>query len=367
MWNFGGLENVFVNLGKHTRNGVEMEMKRIRMGIVGAGTWGETHAAIYAEHLFAEPVAICDTNGEKAKAIAEKYGISKVYTDYMEMAKDEDIDAVAIVTPDFAHGDIAVAMAQAGKHMLIEKPLATTMEDIDRICKAVEENHVRCMVDLHNRWNPPFNKAKQEIESGKLGKPYTAYIRHSDVKWVATDMLSWASKSSILWFLGSHSLDTLRWLFDDEVKRVYSVKRKGILEGLGVDTDDIFLTTIEFEKGGVAHMENGWVTPNGNANINDFKCSVLCTEGMVSLELSDHNLIHEVTEEKETVPDILVSNMVFDRCKGLSYESIRDFVERLIDGKEFRVSLEDARRTAIAILAIMKSAETGQPVDVVYG
>ena len=344
-----------------------MEMKRIRMGIVGAGTWGETHAAIYAEHLFAEPVAICDTDGEKAKAIAEKYGIRKVYTDYLEMAKDKDIDAVAIVTPDFAHGDIAVAMAQAGKHMLIEKPLATTMEDIVRICKAVEENHVRCMVDLHNRWNPPFNKAKQEIESGKLGEPYTAYIRHSDVKWVATDMLSWASKSSILWFLGSHSLDTLRWLFDDEVKRVYSVKRKGILEGLGVDTDDIFLTTIEFEKGGVAHMENGWVTPNGNANINDFKCSVLCTKGMVSLELSDHNLIHEVTEEKETVPDILVSNMVFDRCKGLSYESIRDFVERLIDGKEFRVSLEDARRTAIAILAIMKSVETGQPVDVVYG
>jgi len=330
-----------------------MEMKQIRMGIVGAGTWGETHASIYAEHLFADPVAICDMNEERARAIADKYGIRKVYTDYHDLAADEEVDAVAIVTPDFAHADIAVAMADAKKNILIEKPLATTKEDIARICEAVNRNQVRCMVDLHNRWNPPFNTAKQEISSGKLGTPYTAYIRHSDVKWVATDMLSWASKSSILWF-------------DDEVKRVYSVKKEGILKELGVDTPDIYLTTIEFEKGGVAHMENGWVTPNGNRNINDFRCSVMCTEGMISLDLSSHNLIEEVTEEKASVPDILVSNMVFDRCKGLSYESIRDFVDRLVDGKEFRVTLEDARKTALAIIAIHESADTGLPVEVEY-
>lgn len=343
-----------------------MSLEKIRMGIVGAGTWGETHAIIYKEHVLAEPVAICDKDEERAAAIAKKHGINKVYTDYREMAKDSEIDAVAIVTPDFAHADIAVAMAEAGKHLLIEKPLATTAEDIERICEAVKKNNVRCMVDLHNRWNPPFNKVKQEVASGKLGTPYTAYIRHSDVKWVVTDMLSWASKSSILWFLGSHSLDTLRWIFDDEVKRVYSVKREGILKELGVDTEDIFLTTIEFQKGGVAQMENGWVTPNGNGNVNDFKFSILCTQGMISLDLSDHNLIREATEEKMTVPDILVSNMVFDRCKGLSYESIRDFIDRLVDGKEFRVTLEDARKTAIAILAIHKSAELGTPIEVKY-
>ena len=343
-----------------------MEIKQLRMGIVGAGTWGRTHASIYAEHLFADPVAICDMNEARAREIADEFGIRKVYTDYHDMAADEEIDAVAIVTPDFAHADIACAMADAKKDILIEKPLATTKEDIARICEAVEKNGVRCMVDLHNRWNPPFNTAKQEISSGKLGKPYTAYIRHSDVKWVATDMLSWASKSSILWFLGSHSLDSLRWLVGSEAKRVYSVKKEGILKGLGLDVPDIYLTTIEFENGVVAHMENGWVTPNGNRNINDFRCSVMCTEGMISLDLSSHNLIEEVTEEKATVPDILVSNMVFDRCKGLSYESIRDFVDRLVDGKEFRVTLEDSRRTALAIIAILESAETGMPVEVEY-
>ena len=88
-----------------------MEIKQIRMGIVGAGTWGRTHASIYAEHLFADPVAICDMNEARAREIADEFGIRKVYTDYHDMAADEEIDAVAIVTPDFAHADIACAMA----------------------------------------------------------------------------------------------------------------------------------------------------------------------------------------------------------------------------------------------------------------
>ena len=99
-----------------------MELKKIRMGIVGAGTWGQTHASIYAEHICADPVAICDSREERAREIADKYGIGKVYTDYHSLAADPDVDAVAIVTPDFAHADIAVAMANAGKDILIEKP-----------------------------------------------------------------------------------------------------------------------------------------------------------------------------------------------------------------------------------------------------
>jgi predicted dehydrogenase len=73
-----------------------------------------------------------------------------------------------------------------------------------------------------------------------------------------------------------------------------------------------------------------------------------------------------VTDERTTVPDILVSNRVFDRCKGLSYESIRDFVDRIADGRDFRVSLEDARRTALAIIAIHESADTGKIVKIQY-
>ena len=341
-------------------------MERVKIGIVGTGGWGSIHASIYEEHPLVDIVAVCDLELDKAQALAEKFNVPEVYTDYKQMAAESSCDAVAIVTPDFLHADISIAFAEKGKHLLVEKPLATTREDAFAIEEAVKRNNVRCMVDLHNRWNAPFNVAKQQLESGVLGEPYTAYIRLSDEKWVATELLPWAAESSILWFLGSHSLDAICWFFQDEVKRVYSLKRHGIMKELGVDTPDIYLTTVEFARGGIAHMENGWITPNGNGNANDFKCSVLCTKGQVSIDASSHNLIRVVTEDKAITPDILVTHRVFERYKGLSYESIRDFIDRLIDGKPFRVSLEEARNVTLAIVAMLESAEKQMPVDVRY-
>jgi len=341
-------------------------MEKLKMAIVGAGTWGENHARIYDDHPCVEMVAVCDSNVEKAQRLAAKFGIKQVYSDYREMAKKSGCDAVAIVTPDFLHADIAITCANEKKHILIEKPLATTYEDVHNIVEAVEKNNVRAMVDLHNRWNPPFNVAKQSIDNGELGEVYSAYFRLNDIKWVATDLLPWAAKSSILWFLGSHSLDTLRWLTGSEVDRVYSVSREGILKGMGVDTVDMYLTTLEFKNGCIAQMENGWITPNGNMNVNDMKCSVLGTKGMISIDTSSHNLIQKVTEERTETPDVLVRHYIDGKPKGFSYESIRHFVDCLIDGRKFSVSLEDAANTSLAILAIFESARQRKPVTVKY-
>lgn len=210
-------------------------MEKLKIALVGAGTWGRQHASIYSEYKQVEIAAICDTNGERASKLADEYCIPprSVFTDYNDMLDNGGFTAVAIVTPDFLHRDIAVACANAGKHMLIEKPLATKEKDVFDICEAVRRNNVRVMVDFHNRWNPPFASMKSDIESSYFGEPYSAYIRLNDIKWVATDLLPWAAQSSILWFLGSHSLDTLRWLFSDEVKRLYSVARSGLLKRTG--------------------------------------------------------------------------------------------------------------------------------------
>jgi len=338
----------------------------LKIAIIGAGVWGDTHASIFAEHPGAENVAICDLDESRANEVAKKYGIKEVYTDYKEMLAKSDCDAVSIVTPDHLHGDIAVACAEAGKHMLIEKPIATSREDIHRIVDAANKYNVRVMVDLHNRWSPPFVATKQAIEAGELGTLQSAYFRLNDIKWVSTDMLSWTAQSSILWFLGSHSLDTLRWLFDDEVKRVYCVSKSGVMSALGIPSTDTYLTTIEFEKGGIAQMENSWITPNGNPCINDIKCTVLGDKGMVTIDASNHNLIQKYTDTRTEVPDVLVRNTIHGRVKGFAYESIRDFVDKIISGKPFIVSMEDAANTALAILAIKQSAENRMPVDVEY-
>ena len=303
----------------------------------------------------------------EVKEPAADEGIQGVYDDYEKMFVECDCDAVAIVTPDFAHADIAVAAANAGKHILIEKPLATTRKDVFRILEACEANGVRGMVDLHNRWSPPFAEAHRLIEEGALGTLRNAYFRLNDIKWVATDMLPWAASSSILWFLGSHSFDTLQWLFHDRVKRVYTVSNRGVLDSLGVETEDTFLSTLEFEHGGIAQMENGWITPNANPCVNDIKCNLTGDKAMIAIDASNHNLIQFYSDDTVTVPDIIVRNRIHGRVKGFAYESIRSFVDKLATGEPFEVSLEDAARTSLAILAIMESAKTRMPVEIDYG
>jgi len=339
---------------------------KLKMAIVGTGIWGENHARIYQSHPFAEVVAICDMDYDKAKKMGDKLGIDKVYSDYNDMFRSSNCDAVAIVTPDFAHADVAVAAANHKKDILIEKPLATTRDDVLKIVEAVERNKVRAMVDLHNRWSPPFNAAHQAVERGELGVVYSAYMRLNDVKWVATDMLPWAAKSSILWFLGSHSMDTLRWFFQDEVKRVYCVSREGILKSMGVDTVDEYLTTLEFKKGGIAQMENGWITPNANPCLNDIKFNVLGTKGMIAIDASNHNMIQQYTDNKVQVPDVIVQNTIFNKPKGFAFESIRGFVDCILEESKFPVTIYDAANTSLAILSVMESAKTRTPVEVQY-
>ncbi len=343
-------------------------MSKIKMGIVGAGTWGETHAFIYNDHPNAEFAAICDLNGERARALAAKFNLPEtaVFTDHREMLEKADIDAVAIVTPDFAHTRVAVDCANAGKHFIIEKPLTTSKEEADEIVAAVERNGVRMMVDLHSRWSPLFALPKQSILDGEIGEPYSAYYRLNDIKWVATDLLPWAAKSSILWFLGYHSVDVLRWLFDDEVARVYSVSRSGVLKDLGVDTTDVYQTILEFRKGGIATMENGWITPNTNPNVNDMKLNITGTKGMFNVDPTHSQMLERFTETKADRPDLLVRHFIHGKPKGFAYESIRHFVDQLISGEPFLVTMEDAYNTTMVILAIMESAKTRMPVEVRY-
>lgn len=339
-----------------------------KVAIIGAGTWGQTHASIYAEHPAVELAGICDVDGEKAKMLADTYGIpsGQVYTDHVKMLASCDFDIAAIVTPDFLHRDICIDCSEAGKDIICEKPLATTRQDVIDIVRSVEKNHIRLMVDLHNRFSPPFAVTKQSIDRGELGTPYHAYFRLNDTKYVPTRMLPWAGKSSVLWFLGSHSVDTLRWMFASEVKRVYCVSRKGVLSEIGIDTEDVYMTTLEFENGAIAQMENGWITPDTHPCINDMKFNLMGTKGMVSLDLSNSQMIERFTEDRCDKPDILVRHFIHGQAEGFSYQSIRYFIDRLIDGGESLISVKDAANTSLVILAIMESAQKRMPVDVKY-
>jgi hypothetical protein len=111
-------------------------------------------------------------------------------------------------------------------------------------------------------------------------------------------------------------------------------------------------------------MENAWITPDGNPNINDFKFNLLCEEGKFDVDASSHNLLQVTDAERMITQDILVQNTVFGKCRGFAYESIRSFVDQLQAGEEFHVALREAANVSLTILGIMASADSGEPVAV---
>ena len=108
----------------------------VGMGVIGAGVWGNIHCTTYSALPNVTLVAVCDLVPEKAKAMAEKYGAKRWYTDYTQMLADPEIDAVGVVTPDFAHKQPVLDAAAAGKHVIVEKPMATTLQDAIEMSEA---------------------------------------------------------------------------------------------------------------------------------------------------------------------------------------------------------------------------------------
>lgn len=341
-------------------------MDKVRFGIVGVGSWGRVHAEVYSTHHNGSLHAVCDLEESRAKEVAAAYGARKVYTDYNEMMRDPEIDAVAVVTPDFAHCGPIVAAARAGKHVIVEKPLATTEDDVREIAEAVRKAGITLMVDFHNRWSPPVVLTRDNIEKGNLGKIISGYVRLNDTLQVPTRLLSWAAKSSVLWFLGSHTVDMLRYLFDDEVERVYAVSRSEVLRSKGFDVPDIYQSILEFKTGVIATIENHWIAPDTNPSVNDIKVNILGSKGMINLDLTHNQLMERYLEDSSDRPDCLVAPLVRDKHVGFAYESIRDFVNCLAKGKPVQAGLEDGIRVTKVILAILESATHRKPVDVAY-
>lgn len=339
-------------------------MKQVRLGIIGAGLIGDLHALVYSRLPQVNLVAVCDVDEQRANDLAKKYGVKHVYKDYRELLANPDIDAVSIVTPDFAHRDITVASAEAGKHILVEKPLATTLEDAETIAAAVKKTGVKLMVDFQNRCNPPFVNAKEKIERGEIGKPTYMYARLSNTTYVATKMLSWAAQSSVLWFLGSHILDLACWLFNDEPKRVFSVSRSGILQAKGVDTPDFYVTTVEFKNGGVAMLENAWILPESEPSVFNFKVEVLGAKGSIYTNTSDHRATQMYSETKEVLPDVLgILPTSPYRTGGFMLEAVAQFVDAILYDRPLLATVEDGLRVTKVLAAVEESVRCGQPVD----
>lgn len=149
-------------------------MKPVKVAVIGTGSISDLHLKCYRNNPNAELVAVCDLNGERAKAKAENYGAARSYTDYKEMLANPDIDAVSICTWNNTHVPLSIAALEAGKHVLVEKPLARTVEEALQAQQAVDATGKTLMVGFVRRYDPNIAMLRRFADSGEVGPFYFA-------------------------------------------------------------------------------------------------------------------------------------------------------------------------------------------------
>lgn len=329
--------------------------------LVGAGLFGERHAQAYSRHPLVDFAAVCDLDEARAQRLADTYGARRYTAKLEDILSDPAIAAVSVATPDHAHRAVAVACAEAGKHILVEKPLATTVEDAEAIVAAADRAGVTLMVDFHNRANPPMVAARDAVARGDLGDVCYVYARLSNTVAVPQDMLKWSGNSSALWFLGSHMVDIVGWILNDKPTRAYVVAREGVLKGLGLDAPDFHVATVEFAKGTVAVFEHAWILPRTHNTVKDLKLELLGSKGAAYIDGSHNRTMELYTAEKGAFPDMLVPPFG-PHLTGFVLDAVVHFVAAVTEGKPVLATGADGLVNTKVIAAMVEAANTGKAV-----
>ena len=338
-------------------------MDTIGVGLIGCGLWGSIHAQAYSASPISKLVATSDLDKSRAEQLAQKFGSESWNTDYQELLSNPEISAVSITTPDHTHTPIILDALKAGKHVLVEKPLATTVEECEEILAARDESGKILMVDFHNHWNIPFLQVKEMVESGELGELQMMNVRLNDTIYVPTKMLSWAAQSSPAHFLGSHVVDLLRWLSGDEINRVYSVSRSRVLKKKGVDTPDFYQTILEFSGGATAYVENCWIVSENAPNVFEFNAEIIGSKGSTFVNVSHHRMVEKYTEDGAGFPDDLGVVDRYGNAVGFCTAPISHFIDCIVNNKTPLVSGEGGLIATQVVQAMEQSADSGLPID----
>ncbi|MEW2545169.1 Gfo/Idh/MocA family oxidoreductase [Streptomyces sp. NPDC047002] len=339
----------------------EQEVGVQRIGIIGGGIRGSMYAQSLRGFPGAEVRAVCDLAEPVARKVADGFGLS-AYTDHRRMLAEQQLDAVIVATPDFAHREAAVDAAGAGCHLLVEKPLATTREDADAIAAAVRAAGVQCMVGFENRWNPAVAQLRERSAAGALGRVLTQNILLSNTYYVPTTMIGWAAKSSPAWFLMSHTVDAAAWVSGRTVTAVDAHGSRGVLAARSVDTWDVVHALLTFDDGTTANLTSTWVLPDSLPSVVDFRYQVVGERAALSFDLQEQS-VQEAGPDGVSRPGLL-GREIGGRLQGPPTWMVQEFVARLERGEQVSPGLDEGAAVTDVVVAIHTSLESGRRVPV---
>ncbi|MEA3377452.1 MAG: Gfo/Idh/MocA family oxidoreductase [Chloroflexota bacterium] len=339
-----------------------MSDRTVKVGLIGCGNIGVGgHLPAYAHIPEAKLVAVCDAVEELAHAAAARSGAT-AYTDHRQLLARGDLNVVDICLPTYLHGEVAAAAAEAGKHILCEKPMAHTLQAADTMIKAVEKAGVKLMIAHVRRFDHRYTSIKEQIDAGKIGRP--VFVRRAERQFLPfpPDAWQWDPRrgGGVILDIGVHVTDLFRWLFGQEAVEVYAVAKSVRESARAANSYDHAFITCKFGGGEVGLAETSWAYPQGFGGALYAHLDVVGTEGKVQYADKDTNpmLTHSADKGHE-LPRFF---RFMSTTEYAFEEEIHHFVLCVLDDREPAVSPQDARAALEMALAAQRSAETRQAV-----
>jgi len=309
---------------------------KTRVAVIGCGAWGTQHARVYQELDSTELAAVCDLDEARAKTVADRYGVD-AYTEYGRLLERRDVEAVSICTPTVTHAEVALWAIEAGKHILIEKPMTNLVSEAEEVIRAAEKAGVKLMVGFVERFNPAVRKTVELIKAGEIGEVILAHVRRVSRR---PDRVG---DVGIVKDLAIHDIDVVCQLFEDPVSEVYAIV--GSIAHKFEDYADILF---RFGGGRSAFIETNWLTPRKVRRL-----VVTGTEGLINVEYITQRIsIEKGTEVKEPL---------LETREPLKIELER-FSRSIQNDEPPSPSGEEGLRALSLCEAVLRSAETNRPV-----
>jgi predicted dehydrogenase len=331
---------------------------RYKVAVIGAGFMGSMHAAIFARELRAELVAVVDKNLDLARSVAARFPGAKAYAGHDELIVAERLDLVSICTPDHLHLEPALAIAEKGINLFIEKPIASRLEEGEAIVEAARRAGVKLGIGYLLRFDPRYSAARELIRAGKIGDPIHMYARRNSAR--TEGPKRYGGTLPLALHVTVHDVDLVLWMLEgQEPVTVYAQQTDKLLGPIG--TQDTIAALVRFSGGTLVNFESAWSLPGGARYMIDARLELLGTQGSFEVQCGDSGLYFADNQSSREIDTQHWPSHGNEVGGGLRLQ-LASVLDRLDGGPSPVATGEDALRSLALTWAMMRSAESGEIV-----
>jgi UDP-N-acetylglucosamine 3-dehydrogenase len=335
---------------------MELLVSPVVCGVIGLGFFGEKHAEVLSSVPTAALRAICTRNDARRREIKRRLGVPHDYRDYRELLADPEIQAVSVVTHVDDHLAPTLAALRAGKHVLVEKPLARTVAECDRMIAAAKKADRILMVGHICRFNPRYAIARQRAAAGELGQILSMYARRNIPAARSATVLE---KIGPLLGDGIHDTDLMLWISGGRIESVYALTHAT----RSLKHPDLGWAMYRFADGAIGVIENVWCLPAGTPFRIHEQLEIIGTKGAISIHGGDMNMTVQ-TAAGIDCPDTLYWPQIHGEIVGALRTEISYFLDCVALGQQPTVvTPAEARAAVAAVIAAERSAKSGRVVE----